>query len=134
MGKFSRNLVLSCAVAALATCAAVGQTQAQTPEQAVSVSIAAGPLDKALMALAAQTQMRIFFTSDLVAGRHAAPVSGRLTASQALEQLLAGSGLEARRTAPGVLVLRLRPVAGALNTPNPELSYTAASIGGGLGP
>ena len=134
MGNFSRNLVLSCAVAALATCAAVGQVQAQPSEPAVSVSIAAGPLDKALMALAAQTQMRIFFTSDLVAGRRAPPVSGRLTASQALEQLLAGSGLEARRTAPGVLVLRSRPVAGAVSTPNPDLSYTAASIEGGWAP
>ena len=119
---------------ALATCAAVGQVQAQPSEPAVSVSIAAGPLDKALMALAAQTQMRIFFTSDLVAGRRAAPVSGRLTASQALEQLLAGSGLEARRTAPGVLVLRHRPVADAANAPNQELSYMAASVEGGWGP
>ena len=112
MGNFSRNLVLNCAFAALATCAGVSQAQAQAAETAVAVSVPAGPLDRALMALAAQTQMRIFFTSDLVAGRRAPSVAGRLTASQALDRLLAGSGLEARSTAPGVLVLRLRPTVG----------------------
>lgn len=130
MGNFSRDLVLSCSVVALATCPAVAKAQASEP--AVAVSIAAGPLDKALMALAAQTQMRIFFTSDLVAGRRAAPLAGRLTASEALARLLAGSGLEARRTAPGVLVLRRRPLADATTTSDQELSYitNAADVAG----
>ena len=108
MGNFSRNLFLSCAVSALVTCVGAGQGHAQASEPVVSVALAAGPLDKAVMALAAQTGMRIFFTSDLVAGRQAPAVSGRFTAVQALDQLLAGSGLEARRTAPGVLVLRAK--------------------------
>ncbi len=70
------------------------------------ISVMAGPLDKALMTLATQTRLRIFFTSGLVAGLMAPNVSGRLTANQALARLLAGSGLEAHSTRPGVIILR----------------------------
>jgi outer membrane receptor protein involved in Fe transport len=105
MGRTSRTLFIGCAVCALAIGALDSVAQARQAEPKVSVAVAAGPLDKALMALAAQTRIRIFFTSQLVAGRQAAAVSGRLTPAQALDQLLAGSGLEARQTRPGVLVL-----------------------------
>ena len=105
MGRIGRTLFLSCAVSALLAGPFGATAMAQDAEPKISVAVAAGPLDQALMALAAQTRIRIFFTSQLVAGRRAPAVSGRLTAHQALDQLLAGTGLEARATRPGVLVL-----------------------------
>ncbi|MGA0599296.1 TonB-dependent receptor [Caulobacter sp. KR2-114] len=58
------------------------------------------------MTLAAQTRLRIFFTSDQVAGLRAARLVGEMTPSAALNQLLSGTGLEAHSPQPGVLVLR----------------------------
>lgn len=135
MGNFGRSLFLSCALTALAAGAALDQAtaqdRAQSAERAVSVSIAAGPLDKSLMSLAAQTRLRIFFTSDLVAGRTAPQVMGRLTPEQALARLLAGSGLEARSTAPGVLVLQ--PIKSVGPAPlSRNLGVDAAALGGAV--
>ena len=110
MGPIGRRLLLSCAISALAMgpLADPAHAAAQSPaaEPAVVISVAAGPLGKALLTLAAQTRLRIFFTSDLVSGLRAPKVSGQMTASQALAQMLAGSGLEARSTGPGVIILR----------------------------
>jgi iron complex outermembrane receptor protein len=118
VGRFGSHLFLSCAVSAVMAGAVCGPAQAQPAEPVVAISVAAGPLDKALMALAAQTRLRIFFTSDQVAGRLAPKVVGRLTASQALTRLLAGSGLEVRSTGPGVLVLapQAHPTQAAIKT------------------
>lgn len=77
-------------------------------ERPVQVEIAAGPLDTALMALATQAGLKIMFASDLVAGRQAPAVSGRLLPSAALGRLLDGAAIDVRQAAPGVLVLHPR--------------------------
>lgn len=108
MGHFEQRLFLGCALSALA-CAAQAAPAAGRPapaEAARSIAIEAGPLDAALLSLAAQTKVRIFFTSDLVAGLRAPRITGAFTPAQALAQLLAGTGLEAHLTRPGVIVLR----------------------------
>lgn len=79
-----------------------GAAQAQ-PSYAVRVGGAG--LDAALLGLAAQTRQRIFFPSALVADLKAPAVAGDLTPEQALDQLLAGSGLRARRVNPQLLVV-----------------------------
>ena len=61
----------------------------------VSVSITAQPLGQALNELARQANLQLSFPAALVAGRAAPAVSGRLSARQALDRLLAGSGLVA---------------------------------------
>lgn len=63
---------------------------AQTPRQ---ISIPAQPLAEALNDWARQTQVQLIVQQGLVAGRTAPAVSGQLTPAQALQRLLAGSGL-----------------------------------------
>lgn len=116
MAWMGRSLFLSCAVSALTLAPLAGPggaAWAQPAEPKVAVTVPAGPLNEALIALAAQTHLRIFFTSELVAGRRAPKVAGQLTAHEALGQMLAGSGLQARSTRPGVVVLRPVGRAGA---------------------
>jgi iron complex outermembrane receptor protein len=100
-------------------------------DQAAEIRLAAGPLNTALLALAKQTGVQIVFTSQLVEGRRAPAVAGRLTADQALARLIAGSNLEVRRAGERMLVLRARgglfPAAaireaGGLAAPDPALA------------
>lgn len=72
----------------------------------VAVSIPAQPLDKALTALAAQTGMLIGADSSLLAGKQAPALSGTYTPAEALQRLLAGSGLEAMPGSDGSVQLR----------------------------
>lgn len=71
---------------------------AQTPAPAsanapFAVSLPAQPLGPALNELARQGRFQLMVHPDLVSGKSAPAVSGVLTAQQALERLLAGSGL-----------------------------------------
>ncbi|WP_029907553.1 TonB-dependent receptor [Caulobacter sp. UNC358MFTsu5.1] len=77
-------------------------------DQVAEIRLEPGPLNLSLFALAKQTGVQIVFTSQMVAGRQAPAVSGRLTADQALERLIAGSDLQVQRAADRVLVLRPR--------------------------
>ena len=86
-----------------------GAASAASPAApAADVRLEAGSLRMALLALAKQTGVQIIFTSQLVQGRSAPAVSGRLTPEQAVNQLIAGSDLEARWAAERVLVVRPR--------------------------
>ena len=67
----------------------------------LSIDIPAQPLDKALGALARQSGARIVFSTGLTESKAAPGVHGSLTVQQALQQLLAGSGLSARPAADG---------------------------------
>ncbi|MBD3836813.1 TonB-dependent receptor [Brevundimonas sp.] len=91
--------------AALAAIVALAPSFAGAQEARV-FDIAAGPLETALAAFAIQSDHQILFTTDLVAGRTTAGVSGRMTTTAALERMLAGSGLGWTQTQPGVIVLR----------------------------
>lgn len=62
---------------------------------AVPFAIQAQPLAEALNAWAQQTRTQLIVQQDLVAGKTAAAVSGALTPQQALDRLLAGTGLVA---------------------------------------
>lgn len=116
----------------------LGQAVLAAPraDQAADVELAAGPLDASLLSLAQQTGVQIVFTSQLVEGRRAPAVSGRLTADQAAERLIAGGGLEVQHAGDKVLVLRSRPgpfpmaasrVAGGLAAPDPALAADPAA-------
>ncbi|MHC9086069.1 TonB-dependent siderophore receptor [Luteimonas sp. RIT-PG2_3] len=75
---------------------------AQAPS---AIDIAPQRLDRALNALAAQTGAQIIFSS-ATAEAHAAPsVKGSLTTRQALQRLLAGSGLQVTERSEGVFVV-----------------------------
>ena len=70
-------------------------TQANEP---TLFDIPAGPLGDALVVFGDQSGVQIAVTADAVAGKAAASVSGTMTARDALNRLLAGSGLTYRFT------------------------------------
>ena len=112
MGRFQELLFAGAAI----TVVMAGPAWAADPAEApAAIKIAAGPLDAAILSLATQTKVRILFSSDLVAGKRAAALDGRYSARQALDQLLAGTGIQAQTASRGVLVLRAgrQPVATA---------------------
>lgn len=90
---------------AIAACMAAMAAPASAQTERV-FTIPPGPLEAALGQLAAQSDHQILFTTDLVAARRTGGVSGRMTVNQALDRLLAGSGLSWRQTRPGVITLR----------------------------
>lgn len=103
MGRFQELLMGGVAMTVMLASPAWAADPAEAP---ASVRISAGPLDAAILSLATQTQVRILFSRDLVAGKRAAAIEGRFSAKQALDQLLAGTGVEAQTASRGVLVLR----------------------------
>jgi type II secretory pathway component GspD/PulD (secretin) len=86
--SFPRVLILALALIASAFTSA-GAAEAGP----VALSIAAQPLDAALRALSAATGAPVAFSQTLLDGRNAPAVAGNLTARQAAERLLEGSGL-----------------------------------------
>jgi TonB-dependent siderophore receptor len=96
---------------ALATLLALGTplaAQAQSAAVAVEVSLPAQPLSQSLLELARQTGTTLVAPPALLAGRTAPALAGRLTAAQALDRLLQGSGL-AGRVEGAVLTVRKVP-------------------------
>ncbi|MBB1603531.1 TonB-dependent receptor [Variovorax sp. UMC13] len=93
---------------------------------AMAFSIPAQPLGQALNELARLANLQLSFPAALVAGKTARAVSGRWTPQQALDRMLAGSGLEAMVDGASVLV---RPAAsgrgGAPTLPVVEVSESA---------
>ncbi|TWB20491.1 TonB-dependent receptor-like protein [Nitrospirillum amazonense] len=107
-GRLRWSLIVGTALACLAVGAAQAQAQAPAgPGQAqAQVQLPAQPLAASLEALSRQTDTNILFAPDLVAGRTAPAVDGRMSVWDAVVRLLAGSGLEVVPDAGGGLVVR----------------------------
>lgn len=73
--------------------APLAQRSAHAQESRVAVSIPAQPLLSALRAFGLQTQSQVLFHEALLAGREAVAVYGAYTPQEALELLLARTGL-----------------------------------------
>ncbi len=99
--------------------------QAQATAAAVDINVAAQPLSSALAALSSQTGVQVFAAGNLVAGKSAPSVSGKLTPQQALDRLLAGSGLQAQAAGNGNLTVHPAPVETTDHT-LPEVQVKAA--------
>lgn len=80
-------LALALAVNAALPVAAAGE------DTSGAIHIQAQPLASALSQWAQQTALQVFFNPDMVAGKQAPAVNGKLSAQEALAQLLQGSGL-----------------------------------------
>lgn len=91
-----------------------------------SFTIAAQPLSNALNELARQADLQLGFPAPLVAGKTSPAVSGQFTAQQALDRLLAGSGLEGVVRERSVLV-RAAPASGASAAVLPTVSVVASA-------
>lgn len=97
------TVLAAAALAALSVPAA--QAQADAPAStARSFAIPAQPLAQALNELARQANLQMGFAPALVAGKTSAAVSGEFTAQQALDRLLAGTGLAGAIRQQSVLV------------------------------
>ncbi len=100
---FSFKAAMYLGVAALAVSAA-GAVQAQAAE-AKQLDIPAQSLANTLTQIGRQTGSEVVFQAGDVRGRNAPAVRGALTAGQALDAALRGSGLRARHTPQGAYVV-----------------------------
>lgn len=96
-------------VLAMAACASPAWAQRSDAPQAYSIS--SGNLADALDQLSAQSKVQIIYPADLVRGKRASAVSGQQTWRQALEKLLAGSGLEWSQINEGTVAIRKAEIA-----------------------
>ncbi|HGM5582990.1 TPA: TonB-dependent siderophore receptor [Pseudomonas putida] len=117
-----RRLALALAVSAAATHSYAAQAPA-------AIQIQAQPLAQALAQLGEQTNLQLFFSPELVAGKQAPAVSGNLAPEQALQQLLQGSGLTYEMSQDTVVVKSVQS-AGTLTTGSLELAPTDVKVVG----
>ncbi|OAI30294.1 TonB-dependent siderophore receptor [Methylomonas koyamae] len=75
-------------------------------EPTFSINIPTQPLARALETLAQQTGVQPFYADGIVAGKNAPTVNGRFSAEQALQKLLAGSGLVYSFTAANTVAIK----------------------------
>lgn len=118
LGPSLRRVLLgSLATSVLAGAAAPALAAGEKP-----ISLPAGSLEQALGALSAQTGDQLLFPPELVAGRRAPALTGRYTTEAALRRLLGDAPIEARRTAPRMVVLKPRkaPSGRAPRAPSPS--------------
>lgn len=128
LGRSLRRVLLgSLATSLLAVAATPALAAGEKP-----VSIPAGSLEQALGVLSSQTGDQLIFPPELVAGRTAPAISGRYTTEQVLRRLLADDDIEARRTAPRVVVLKPRKAPPARQAPGapPTRPFDVAAADG----
>lgn len=93
--------------------------------QAVQLRVPAQPLAAALADLSRQTGIQVFASGELVAGVGSRAVEGRFTPAQALQLMLAGTGLDAARTAAGAFAVRRAPAPHGPDAALPAVTITA---------
>src|SRR5476649_84811 len=92
-------------------CVALWSGSALAEQQKYSFDLPQQPLSDALKEYARVSGQQIIFTEDLVLGYVGKPLHGYLSASDALSQLLAGTGLFVEHTSAGVMIRRDRHAA-----------------------
>ncbi|MCG2841294.1 TonB-dependent receptor [Sandaracinobacter sp. RS1-74] len=107
---FSRHLMLAgTALCLVTTNPAIAQTAPASSASARSFNIPAQPLRDALRQLMQQGSLQIGFEAADVDGKTSSPVSGSMSAGEALSRLLAGSGLTFRYLTAGSVVIERAP-------------------------
>ncbi|WP_129778313.1 TonB-dependent receptor domain-containing protein [Peristeroidobacter soli] len=96
----------ACSAILLAGAASLAAQPAAARAIVHDLSIPSQPLSDALKALSAAANEQLLFSQELVEGKRSGAVAGAYTTDQALDLLLAGSGLIADRTPSGVLLIR----------------------------
>ncbi len=95
-------------VAAAALMAFVAPVAVHAQEASYSFNIPSQDMASALKAFGRASGRQLAFDAQAVAGKTAPAVNGRMTAAEALNHLLAGSGLEAQQGSAGEFVIRTR--------------------------
>ncbi|EJM97555.1 TonB-dependent receptor [Herbaspirillum sp. YR522] len=105
-----RAAIIAVTVACAALCAPVALARQASITTAVAheFQLDAGPLGGILMQIARQSGQAIAVDPELVRGRQARPVSGQLTAAQAVQQAIGEGELELQQTDNGTLTLKRR--------------------------
>lgn len=98
-------LALAIALAISATSLHAQNTAAAKPGAAVQFNITAKPLAEALSDWALQTRTQLIMRPELVRGKTAAAIHATLAPREALNRLLAGSGLTARMEGEAVVIV-----------------------------
>lgn len=111
---FLKSILIGGACAIAVSAAAHAQTR--------SFDIPRGDLKVALDAYARQAGVELFYKVDDVRGRATAGVRGEVDAVEALNRILAGSGLVATRDASGVVAVAPRPQSGAGDSPQADMA------------
>jgi iron complex outermembrane receptor protein len=96
----------------IASAAEANNTQQRTQ---FSFAIPAKPLPQALSDFSRITGISVVYTDEAPYGLTAPAINGQLSADQAMQQLLSGSGFTFRRTDAQTLMLEPVPTAGTLN-------------------
>lgn len=104
------SLALSCAITAALLSSAPAQSQSSitsaTSQGALyDIDIPAQPLSQALAQLSQLTRVQVLYTQQEPFGVTAPAIKGRFSVADALNQLLAGSGLTWREVRPGAVTL-----------------------------
>jgi iron complex outermembrane receptor protein len=90
--------------------------------QTLAIDIPAGELKIALDQYALQTGVQLLYRADDVQSLRSSGVRGRVPPTEALDTLLAGTGLSVRRDGNAVLVFRAAPSTGAQSTTSTDAS------------
>ncbi|MEM8761523.1 MAG: TonB-dependent receptor, partial [Pseudomonadota bacterium] len=101
---YGSTLVASLALGTLAS--------GQSPAPLAEINLPAQPLGSAVREFVSQTGVQVSVETALVAGRRSNAVRGATTPREALDQMLAGSGLVVERVATNVFVLRAATAVG----------------------
>lgn len=91
------------------------ETVSSQAQKQFNFALAAKPLPQALSDFSRVTGQSVVYTDEAPYGLTAPAVNGQMNAEQALQRLLAGSGLSFRRTDSHTLALEPQPTEGALN-------------------
>ncbi|PBJ05208.1 TonB-dependent receptor [Pseudomonas sp. ACN5] len=94
--------------------ALAAETGSSQPRAQFSFSLAAKPLPQALSDFSRVTGISVVYTDEAPYGLNAPAVNGQMSAEQALQRLLTGSGLTFRRTDGHTMALEPQPTEGAL--------------------
>lgn len=112
----------------LATVLKVQPVWAASTQAEQDFAIAAGPLESALNRFAASTGVSLSYAPETLRGLQSPGVQGRFSADQALNQLLAGSGVQVVRQASGSYSL-LPPAEADASLQLDPTSITSAGLG-----
>lgn len=103
--------------------ACLGSAQAAEP---VAIDIPAQPLAAAMAKLAEQSGIKLLYSAELLAGKTAPRIAGKLTPQQALDQLLAGSGLRYQFVAADAAKIEAAPL--KRSAASPEMVLTEVVV------
>ena len=102
----------------MAQAPAMAQDAAGRSSRVTAYSIPAQPLGSALTSFADRAGLKLLFPAQLVTGRQSGGLSGRLSPEQALQKLLAGTGLTYRFTSASTVRIAGQPASGSTDIGN----------------